>query len=74
MQSDQFAGDDDGNLYPVGMGLGTDYDFMDRLARMSLTDKNGKSPRGSGNPTDYEQRLTEIFEEIIRRPDSRLVQ
>ena len=63
------------NLFPVGIGLGTDYNFMDRLARMGATaDDNGQSRRGSGNPAEYEQRLTEIFEEIINNPKVRLVQ
>ena len=43
---------------PVGVGLGTDYSFMDRLDRFGGTaDENGQSPLGSGNPADYEQRL-----------------
>jgi hypothetical protein len=61
-------------LYPVGIGLGCDYDFMDRLARMGDTDKNGQGPRGSGNPADYEARLTEIFQNIITNPKLRIVQ
>jgi hypothetical protein len=35
---------------------------------------SGQSPRGSGNPAEYEQRLSEIFEEIINTPRFRLVQ
>lgn len=61
-------------LYCVGIGLGTDYDFMDRMSRMAGTDKSGLSPRGSGNPAEYEQRLTDIFEEIILNPGGRMVQ
>lgn len=62
-------------LFPVGVGLGTDYDFMDRMARMGGTeDDDGQSPRGSGNPAEYEQRLTDIFEQIIANPQVRLVQ
>jgi von Willebrand factor type A domain len=61
--------------YPVGVGLGTDYDFMDRLARLGGTaNDDGESPRGSGNPAEYEERLAEIFEEIITSPLARLVQ
>ncbi len=61
--------------YPVGVGLGTDYDFMDRIARMGETaNDGGRSARGSGNPAEYEQRLTEIFEEIITNPKVRIVQ
>jgi len=62
-------------LFPVGIGLGANYDFMDRLARLGGTASNdGQSPRGSGNPAEYEQRLTDIFEEIITNPQVRLVQ
>jgi Flp pilus assembly protein TadG len=62
-------------LYPVGIGLETDYGFMDRMARMGGTaNSDGQSPRGSGNPAEYEQRLTDIFEKIITSPKLRLVQ
>lgn len=62
-------------VFPVGVGLGTDYDFMDRLARLGGTsDASGHSPRGSGNPAEYEQRLSEIFRKIITNPQVRLVQ
>jgi hypothetical protein len=62
-------------VFPVGIGLGTDYDFMDRMARTGGTaNDSGQSPRGSGNPAQYEQRLQDIFEEIITSPKSRLVQ
>lgn len=62
-------------LFPVGVGLGTDYGFMDRLARLGGTaNDHGRSPRGSGNPAEYEQRLTDIFREIIESPKVRLVQ
>jgi len=62
-------------LYPVGIGLGCDYNFMDRMARMGATaNENGQGPRGSGNPADYEARLTEIFQNIITNPKLRLVQ
>jgi hypothetical protein len=64
----------DWRVFPVGLGLGTDYGFMDRLARMSYTaNDDGESPRGSGNPAEYEQRLIDIFEEIITNPRPRLV-
>lgn len=62
-------------VFPVGLGLGTNYDFMDRMARMGGTDDDsGQSPRGSGNPAQYEQRLIDIFTEIITNPKVRLVQ
>jgi len=62
-------------LYPVGIGLGCDYGFMDRMARVGATaNDNGQGPRGSGNPAEYEQRLTDIFRNIITNPKVRLVQ
>lgn len=74
MQTSLMQGDH-WSLYPVGIGLGCDYGFMDRMARMGSTANNdGQSPRGSGNPADYEQRLAEIFEKIITNPKLRLVQ
>jgi hypothetical protein len=61
-------------VYPVGIGLGTDYGFMDRIARMGGTaNVDGQSARGSGNPAEYEQRLTDIFDQIIQNPRVRLV-
>jgi Flp pilus assembly protein TadG len=62
-------------VYPVGIGLDCDYGFMDRMGRMGTTaDKNGASPRGSGNPGEYEAVLTGIFQKIITNPKLRLVQ
>ena len=72
MQAATFEGENT-VVYPVGIGLGTDYNFMDRMARMAKSDESGLSPRGSGNPAEYEQRLTDIFEEIIKNPGGRMV-
>jgi hypothetical protein len=67
--------DDHWMTFPVGVGLGTDYGFMDRMSRMGgSADESGQSPRGSGNPAEYEQRLSDIFREIITTPEVRLVQ
>ncbi|MFK7766944.1 MAG: VWA domain-containing protein [Mariniblastus sp.] len=72
MQTKQM--DTDGwQVYPVGIGAGTDYDFMDRMSRAGGTAKNGIGPRGSGNPADYEQTLKDTFEEIILEPRVNLV-
>lgn len=68
------AADENMELYAVGMGMGTNYDFMDRMARLAGTDVGGFSPRGSGNPAEYEQTLTDIFTDIINNPGSRLVE
>lgn len=62
-------------MFPVGVGLGCDYDFMDRMARMGGTaNSSGQSARGSGNPAEYEQKLTDIFKKIITNPQVRLVE
>jgi Flp pilus assembly protein TadG len=62
-------------FYPVGLGLGTDYDFMDRMARMGKTaNEDGEAFRSSGNPTEYEAVLTDIFEKIIKTPRPLIVQ
>jgi uncharacterized membrane protein YgcG len=64
-----------GKVFPVGMGLGCDYDFMDRIARMADTaDKNGQSMHGSSNPSQYEERMVEIFKNIINTRGGKLVQ
>ena len=60
-------------LYGVGMGLGADLDFMDRIARLAQTDEGGLSPRGTGNPSDYEQQLINIFKKVINTRSGRLV-
>jgi len=66
---------EDWEVYPVGVGLGTDYDFMDRMATLGGTaNDSGQSPRGSGNPAEYEGVLTDIFRNIINNPRLRLVQ
>lgn len=63
------------NVYAVGVGLGTDYDFMDRLARTGGTaNGSGASPRTSGNPLGYESEVSAIFRKIITNPKIRLVQ
>ena len=61
-------------LYPVGLGAGCDYTFMDRMARMGATaNDSGQAARGTGNPDDVESVLTDIFEKIITNPKLRLV-
>lgn len=53
-------------LFPVGTGMGADYNFLDRAARINGTAVSGQAPRGSGNPASYEAILTSIFENIIK--------
>jgi hypothetical protein len=60
-------------IFPIGTGLGADYDFLDRAARLNGTAKGGQAPRGTGNPASYEQTLTTIFSEIIKGGRVRLV-
>lgn len=74
IQASQFQIQDKGQLFSVGMGLGADYDFLDRLARTAMTAKGGFSPRGAGNPAQYEATLIQTLESIILRPGSKLVQ
>ena len=62
-----------GDTVPVGMGLGADHDYADRLARLSGTaDAGGQSARTSGNPARYEQELRAIFDDLLR-PEPKLV-
>ena len=60
--------------YSVGIGFGTDYDFMDRVARTGTTaDSNGQAPRNTGDPSQYEAKLKTIFQDIIVNAGVRLV-
>ncbi len=62
-------------LYPVGVGLDCDYDFMDRMARMGGTaNTSGQAPRGSGDPSVYQTLLAQIFQTIITTPKLHIVQ
>ncbi len=45
------------DVYPVGLGMAADYDFMDRMARIAGTAKDGIAYRSSGDPDQYEQAL-----------------
>ncbi len=60
-------------MFGVGMGLGADFGFLDRLARIANTDVGGQSPRGASDPSDYEVQLTTIFRTIINNRTGRLV-
>lgn len=61
-------------VHGIGMGIGADNDFMDRMARISGTDKAGLAPRASGDPAAYETELTAILDELIRDAGTRLVE
>ncbi len=63
----------EGKTIPIGMGLGADHEYADRLARLADTaDDGGLSPRTSGNPAVYEEELVRIFEDYLR-PTPKLV-
>ena len=53
-------------VFSIGMGIGSDHDFMDRMSRLGGTDKAGGSPRTSGDPAEYEESITKTLEDIIR--------
>jgi Flp pilus assembly protein TadG len=67
--------------HSIGLGLGADKTLMDRMARMAGTAvKDPANPTGpkispyaSGNPADYQTRLTAIFDEIASTPAIQLV-
>ena len=67
MQADEWY------VYPIGIGFGTDYDFMDRVARIGSTASNGQGMRGTGNPALYEETLEDMFLEIITNAKVNLV-
>ncbi len=74
VQTSGFLTSDKGQLFPVGMGIGTDYDFMDRIARIAASDDAGSSPRSTGNPAQYEAQLLNILSTIIKNPGGRLME
>jgi Flp pilus assembly protein TadG len=59
-------------LYPVGIGLSTDSDFMNRLSHMGGSTSDAPTP--SGNPAEYESVVTTIFKNILTNPKLRIVQ
>ena len=52
-------------IYPVGIGFGTDYDFMDRVARIGATAIDGQAMRGTRNPARYEESLKSLLDAIL---------
>jgi hypothetical protein len=61
-------------VYPVGVGLGGDQTFMNRMATKSGTAKNGAGYTIASDATAYEATLRSIFNGIITNPKLRLVQ
>ena len=62
------------HLFGVGMGVGVDYGYMDRLSRIAGTDKAGVSERTSGDPLEYERSISAILDGIIKYAGVSLVQ
>ena len=62
------------NTFAVGVGLGTDESFMDRIMKMSTQEANAEAPDTSGNPAEYETELRAIFQQIVDSPRVRLVE
>ena len=62
------------NAHAVGVGLGTDGGFMDRIMQMSTVDANAEAPETSGDPAEYETELRAIFKQIVDTPRVRLVE
>lgn len=58
----------------IGIGLGCDRTMMDRMARLAgtaVTDPSNTtgpkiSPYATGNPADYQNRLTSIFNDVVK--------
>jgi Flp pilus assembly protein TadG len=64
---------DNWSLYAVGVGLGGDQAFMDRMARKAGTAKDGASYPMASDSSAYETTLKSIFNSIITNPRLRLV-
>ena len=62
------------NTFAVGVGLGTDGGFMDRITQMSTQEAEAEAPDTSGDPAEYETELRAIFEQIVDTPRVRLVE
>ena len=60
--------------HAVGVGLGTDATFMDRIAKMAIQDAEAQAPETSGDPAEYESELRSIFKQIVDSPRVRLVE
>jgi hypothetical protein len=69
------------NVHAIAIGLGADRTMMDKMARMAGTalpdpaNPNGPkiSPFATGNPADYQNRLTSIFQTIVGSSNVKVV-
>jgi len=63
------------SVFPIGVGVGANWAFIDQLARLSGNTGNNQIPDNvASDPVDREQRIVEILKLIIDRPPVRLVQ
>ncbi len=58
----------------MGIGLGTDESFMERIMKMSTQEADAVAPDTSGDPAEYETELRAIFQQIVDSPRVRLVE
>ena len=69
------------NVYAIAIGLGADRTMMDKMARMAGTGladpTNLSGPKisayATGNPADYQNRLTSIFQNIVGSSNVKVV-
>ncbi len=61
------------DVFPVGLGLGADQEYMTRLTSAAQTREPGANFSTSGDPDKYEQELREIFLDIVLTPNVQLV-
>ncbi|HYW79670.1 MAG TPA: vWA domain-containing protein, partial [Thermoguttaceae bacterium] len=71
--------DDRWRCYVVGIGMGADHDYTDRLSSSGSIDRKEISReeislRELDHPTDDENRFVTLFEQILANPRVRLVQ
>jgi hypothetical protein len=61
------------DVFAVGLGFGADSNFLNRMATLGGTSGVGQGLQAGGDPTQYENNLTQIFKDIIFTPTVRLV-
>ncbi|MBP89669.1 MAG: hypothetical protein CMJ64_23660 [Planctomycetaceae bacterium] len=64
---------DNWDVFAVGLGFGADGDFLNRMAVLGGTSEIGQGLQAGGDPSQYEEQLTNIFKDIIFTPTVRLV-
>ncbi|HRX78210.1 MAG TPA: hypothetical protein P5307_04070, partial [Pirellulaceae bacterium] len=61
------------DVFAVGLGFGADSNYLNRMANLGGTAGFGQGLQAGGDPTQYEDNLTQIFKDIIFQPTVRLV-